>query len=122
MHQNRWIAAIAELEADGLETTPCPSTFPPDLEHQAVSIQFWNCSEGARSDWAAGLAGLPRMAGESSSILKCRHHWSPSRPWRGGPSSLRHREEADGGGCASSVVGHATTSKGAAYRALFPTG
>jgi Mn-containing catalase len=59
MHQNQWIAAIAELEADGLETTPCPSTFPQELEHQAVSYQFWNCSEGGQSrmgSWARGAA------------------------------------------------------------------
>ncbi|WP_282190421.1 manganese catalase family protein [Azospirillum brasilense] len=28
MHQNHWLAAIQELEADELETTPCPSGFP----------------------------------------------------------------------------------------------
>jgi manganese catalase len=57
MHQNQWIAAIAELEADGLETTPCPSTFPQELENREVSYQFWNCSEGAQSrvgQWARG--------------------------------------------------------------------
>jgi Mn-containing catalase len=57
MHQNQWIAAIAELEADGLETTPCPSTFPQELELQQVSYQFWNCSEGTQSKqgrWASG--------------------------------------------------------------------
>jgi Mn-containing catalase len=26
MHQNQWLAAIQELEVDGLETTPCPSS------------------------------------------------------------------------------------------------
>ena len=59
MHQNQWIAAIAELEADGLETTPCPSTFPQELEHQEVSYQFWNCSEGSESRqgrWASGVS------------------------------------------------------------------
>jgi Mn-containing catalase len=57
MHQNQWMAAIAELEADGLETTPCPSTFPQELEMQEVSYQFWNCSEGSESRqgrWASG--------------------------------------------------------------------
>src|SRR4051812_21771851 len=57
MHQNQWMAAIAQLEADGLETTPCPSTFPQELEHREVSYQFWNCSEGSQSRqgrWASG--------------------------------------------------------------------
>src|SRR3954470_10980171 len=57
MHQNQWMAAIAELEDDGLETTPCPSTFPQELELRDVSYQFWNCSEGSESRqgrWAHG--------------------------------------------------------------------
>ncbi|HYG62797.1 MAG TPA: manganese catalase family protein [Thermoanaerobaculia bacterium] len=57
MHQNQWIAAIAELEADGLDTTPVPSSFPQNLEHTEVSYQFWNCSVGTESSegrWARG--------------------------------------------------------------------
>lgn len=57
MHQNQWLAAIEELEADGLEETPCPSNFPQSLEDQRVSYQFWNCSEGTESAggrWAKG--------------------------------------------------------------------
>jgi Mn-containing catalase len=57
MHQNQWIAAIAELEAEGLDSTPCPQTFPQELEHSAVAYQFWNCSEGVESQegsWASG--------------------------------------------------------------------
>ena len=57
MHQNQWLAAIAELEADGLESTPVPSTFPRELEKQAVSYQLMNCSEGEESGqgrWASG--------------------------------------------------------------------
>ncbi|HEY0972825.1 MAG TPA: manganese catalase family protein [Gemmatimonadales bacterium] len=57
MHQNQWIAAIAQLEADGLETTPAPSSFPQGLEFQKVSYQFWNCSSGTESSeglWARG--------------------------------------------------------------------
>ena len=57
MHQNQWLAAIAELEADGLETTPCPSMFPQALEKSEVAYQFWNCSAGAESQqgrWARG--------------------------------------------------------------------
>lgn len=57
MHQNQWIAAIAELEADGLETTPVPSSFPQEMEYRPVSYQFWNNSLGtdsAEGRWAQG--------------------------------------------------------------------
>lgn len=57
MHQNQWIAAIAELERDGLETTPAPSTFPLDHEMREVAYQFWNLSSGTESAegaWASG--------------------------------------------------------------------
>lgn len=57
LHQNQWIAAIAELEADGLDRTPAPMTFPRDQEHLAVSNQFMNFSAGTESAdgrWASG--------------------------------------------------------------------
>jgi Mn-containing catalase len=57
MHQNQWLAAIQELEADGLEETPVPSNFPQTRELQDVSYQFWNCSggtESAEGRWAKG--------------------------------------------------------------------
>src|SRR3954465_618508 len=57
MHQNQWIAAIAELEAGGVETPPAPSNFPLELEDRRVSYQFWNCSQGeesAEGRWAKG--------------------------------------------------------------------
>jgi Mn-containing catalase len=57
MHQNQWLAAIEELEKDGLESTPVPSTFPQHLEKTQVSYQFWNCSTGTESSegrWASG--------------------------------------------------------------------
>jgi Mn-containing catalase len=57
MHQNQWIAAIAELEADKLESTPCPSSFPQEEEMREVAYQFWNCSQGLESQqglWAGG--------------------------------------------------------------------
>jgi len=49
MHQRQWLAAIEELEADGLETTPVPSRFPTELEKSEVANQFWNHSEGTES-------------------------------------------------------------------------
>jgi len=57
MHQNQWLAAIRELEQEGLETTPCPSTFPEDLQLNDVAYQFLNFSEGMESRqgrWADG--------------------------------------------------------------------
>jgi Mn-containing catalase len=57
MHQNQWLAAIRELEEDGLETTPCPSNFPQNLEKTEVSYVFIDGSEGQESSqgrWASG--------------------------------------------------------------------
>lgn len=57
MHQNQWLAAIEELEAEGLETSPVPSSFPQNLEKHEASYQFWNLSEGEESGegrWAQG--------------------------------------------------------------------
>ena len=57
MHQNQWEAAIEELKADGLESTPVPSSFPQSLEKGEYAYQFWNHSEGTQSAegrWAKG--------------------------------------------------------------------
>jgi Mn-containing catalase len=57
MHQNQWIAALAELEADGLDHTPVPSSFPQNLEMAEVAYTFFNCSQGTESSegrWASG--------------------------------------------------------------------
>jgi len=59
MHQNQWIAAIQELEDDGLEETPCPSNFPQELEKRDVSYLFIDASEGEESrqgGWAKGAS------------------------------------------------------------------
>ena len=59
MHQNQWLAAIEELEQDGLERTPVPSNFPQELELQKVSYQYLNMSEGSESRagrWASGAS------------------------------------------------------------------
>lgn len=63
MHQNQWLAAIEDLQAEGLETTPVPSSFPLELEKREVAYQFWNLSEGeesAQGRWAKG----PSMDGK----------------------------------------------------------
>jgi Mn-containing catalase len=57
MHQNQWLAAIAELEEEGLETLPVPSNFPQSKEHREVSYQYQNFSDGkhaAEGRWAKG--------------------------------------------------------------------
>jgi Mn-containing catalase len=57
MHQNQWLAAIADLEAEGLDSTPSPSTFPQHLEKSSVAYQFMNFSKGTESQegsWASG--------------------------------------------------------------------
>ena len=59
MHQNQWLAAIKELEADGLEQTPVPSSFPQSREKGEVAYQYWRCSDGTesqRGSWAAGTS------------------------------------------------------------------
>jgi Mn-containing catalase len=95
MHQNQWLAAIEELQADGLESTPCPSSFPQEQEMREASYQFWNCSEGLDSQkgrWAAGttpdgrgtfeyleapqpLAGMPELG-----QVDPRLHGTPKMP------------------------------------------
>lgn len=48
MHQNQWLAAIDELEADGLGGTPCPINFPQDRELGKVSYQVLELLSGHR--------------------------------------------------------------------------
>lgn len=57
MHQNMWIQAIADLERDGLETTPCPSNFPLEREKRDVAYQFYNCSAGEESRQGSYASG-----------------------------------------------------------------
>jgi Mn-containing catalase len=57
MHQNQWLAAIEELEKDGLEETPAPSNFPQEREMSEVAYKFMNFSQGHESSegrWASG--------------------------------------------------------------------
>lgn len=57
MHQNQWLAAIAELEADGLDSTPCPQSFPKELQLGDVAYKLYGFSEGEASSegrWASG--------------------------------------------------------------------
>ena len=57
MHQNQWLAAIKELEMDGLGQTPVPMSFPQEQEKSEVAYQYWKCSDGNASQegqWASG--------------------------------------------------------------------
>jgi len=57
MHQNQWLAAIAELEER--EGKVVPNTFNSEKEKQEVSYSFMNCSKGTESAegrWAKGPA------------------------------------------------------------------
>ena len=57
MHQNQWIAAILELEADGIDQYPVPGLSTQDHAHTDAQGQFWNLSDGTESRlgrWASG--------------------------------------------------------------------
>ena len=67
MHQNQWIAAILELEADGIDQYPVPGLFAKDGVHADAQSQFWNLSEGTDSQagrWASG----PRPDGKGEFV------------------------------------------------------
>ena len=57
MHQNQWIAAAAELRAEGAEDLPVPSNFPLHKEERGVAYEYINFSDGAAASegsWASG--------------------------------------------------------------------
>lgn len=59
MHQLQFLAAIEELEADGLEGKVAPTSFDPARQNQAAAYQFMNFSQGEESSlgrWANGVA------------------------------------------------------------------
>ena len=106
MHQNQWLAAIAELEADGLDGTPCPLTFPRELEHREATYQFWNCAEGNESSegrWASGKmpdgsgkfeyleAPLPLGPEPSLGIVDPRMHGTAPEPMEPVESGNGHK-------------------------------
>jgi Mn-containing catalase len=71
MHQNQWIAAAAELRAEGVEDLPVPSNFPLKKEEREVSYQYINFSDGAAAaegTWASGKT--PDGKGEFSYVAE----------------------------------------------------
>jgi Mn-containing catalase len=56
-HQNQWIAAAAELRAEGYEDIPIPNKLPREKEFEPVEYQFINFSNGTAAgdgSWATG--------------------------------------------------------------------
>jgi Mn-containing catalase len=56
LHQNLWLKAIEELQADGLETTVAPGALLGE-EHAEHATSVWHLSDGAHGaegSWAAG--------------------------------------------------------------------
>ena len=45
-HQNQWLAAIEQLQADGLEDMPVPIKFGLDEEYTEHSYEVWGLSDG----------------------------------------------------------------------------
>jgi Mn-containing catalase len=59
MHQNQWLAAIAELEEEGYDSTPVPQGFPADLQKNDFAYRYLRHSEGtesAQGRWAKGTS------------------------------------------------------------------
>ncbi len=115
MHQNQWLAAMEDLEREGLGGTPVPVNFDPSHEHQDVSYQFLNCSSGTESSegrWAKGRSidgkgeftyvanpqpmGEAPVLGEGNPLL----HGTPRKPLP--PSAQGPRATANGGATARS--------------------
>ena len=95
MHQNQWLAAIEELERDGLDATPAPLTFPQEKELRQVSYQYMNFSEGTESSegvWAKGpspdgkgefeYVADPQPMGDAAElgVVDPRLHGTPKMP------------------------------------------
>jgi Mn-containing catalase len=53
LHQNLWLKAVEELQADGLETTVAPNALF-DEEYAEHAKEVWHLSDGAQGGWAAG--------------------------------------------------------------------
>jgi Mn-containing catalase len=70
MHQNQWMAALADLQASGLEDLVVPGTWPLEKEKREFSYQLWDLSkpgeESAQGMWASGQS--PDGRGEFSHL------------------------------------------------------
>ena len=57
LHQMQWLAAIEELQSDGLDGVPVPEAFPVDEQHEQFTNQVMQFSDGAAigdGRWASG--------------------------------------------------------------------
>lgn len=71
MHQNQWLAAASELQAEGVEALPVPSSFPLEKEDRDQSYKYINFSDGAQAaegSWASGPT--PDGKGEFSYVAE----------------------------------------------------
>jgi Mn-containing catalase len=71
MHQNQWLAAIQDLQENGVEEFPVPGKFPQSHEDQDVHYQYINFSNGATAadgKWASGPT--PDGKGEFSYVAE----------------------------------------------------
>lgn len=80
-HQMQWLAAIEELEADGLGAIPVPEAFPLEEEHEEFARVFLVASDGADATagrWAygEGADGL----GPLTSAVVTAHAGAPTLP------------------------------------------
>ena len=74
LHQNLWLKAIEELQADGLETTVAPNAlFDEEYAEHATSI--WHLSDGTSGQNGGWAAGPSRMASTSSATWPTPRHW-----------------------------------------------
>ncbi len=76
MHQNQWLAAIAELEAEGLDKTPVPRPSRRSARNLRWRISSGTAPTVRRASKAAGPRVLRLMERASSNICPIRSPWA----------------------------------------------
>ncbi len=89
LHQNLWLKAIEELQADGLVTTVAPNAlFEEEYAEHATAI--WHLSDGVSGQDAAGPPVRSPMADTSSATWPTPSRWARwPRPLRPTPACTR---------------------------------
>jgi Mn-containing catalase len=93
MHQNQWLAAIKELEEEGLDRTPVPANFPQELEKQEVAISSSMRRRARRASRDAGREDPPWTARASLPTRGSRRLRMTKACWARsiqGPMERRH--------------------------------
>ena len=75
LHQNLWLKAIGELQADVLETTVAPNALL-DEEYAENATAIWHPTDGISGQKAAGRLDLSPMASTSSATSPPPSHWA----------------------------------------------